>query len=343
MSSSRTPGGRARQSGLGTPGRVGAAQGPTQKPTVPMFADGSSAPLRHAPRKKKGTGEKLPAPCTPATIPAHWETVKVGEKPKPKQLNPVSEVPDFEKWRKTRKHDLPQIVEVRPAPSGGAATPMPLQQPGGMTPFLPRVDAPVVKAPENDAMIPLFKQEGDVTPFMGNAGQAIGVASTTASVMHLAPGAETPRVAFTPGSASAQAAAGSSPQEILSPGIASTLGTASASVWAPGAETPRITASTFGEETPRLGGYFGEETPRIAYPVGVTPTAGGQSRTGDKEKLPNEHLQSMAGAMTPQVGLPPLAPPLSGGAETPRLDQSGLSGDATPFLGGMTPALPRSG
>jgi hypothetical protein len=189
-------------------------------------------------------------------------------------------------------------------------------------------------------MTPLFKQEGDLTP-IGNAGQANGGASTTASVMHLAPGAETPRVAFTPGSVSVHAAAGSSPQDAPTPGIASTP---SASVWAiPGAETPRITDSTFGEETPRVGGYFGEETPRIAYPVGVTPTAGGQSLKGDKEKPPNEHLQSMAGAMTPQVGLPPLAPPLSGGAETPRLDQSSLGGDVTPFLGGMTPALPRSG
>merc|ERR1712190_9337 len=89
-----------------------------------MGADGSTCILRHAPRKRKRTGEPLPAPTTPAVRPSHWKNPAPGEKPPPP---PEDLVPDFYKWRK--------LYMSRPAPMSaqmGGATPMQ----GDMTPFL---------------------------------------------------------------------------------------------------------------------------------------------------------------------------------------------------------------
>jgi len=80
-----TPNAIMGHSGLSTPGygqrqlqlqqqqqQQQAAERMKKRPAVPTFSDGTSAPLRHAPRRQKGTGEKLPAPSTPAPVPQHW-------------------------------------------------------------------------------------------------------------------------------------------------------------------------------------------------------------------------------------------------------------------------------
>merc|ERR1719343_784018 len=92
-----------RLAGLSTPQPAQYVMQPVyafEKPPLPTFSDGEVCNLRHAPRKRKGTGEALPAPSTPATVPKHWNNPAPGEKPKPKPEEPV---PDFNQWRKIRK------------------------------------------------------------------------------------------------------------------------------------------------------------------------------------------------------------------------------------------------
>lgn len=89
---------------------------PVERAEIPTFSDGEICSLRHAPRKRMGTGEKLAAPATPATIPKHWNNPAPGEKPRPPPEEPV---PDFNKWRKIRKtanSDLQQLQQQQPMP-----------------------------------------------------------------------------------------------------------------------------------------------------------------------------------------------------------------------------------
>jgi len=125
-----------RMSGLSTPQpgqrymqQQAAAPAPVfERAQIPTFSDGEVCSLRHAPRKRMGTGEKLAAPATPASIPKHWNNPAPGEKPKPPPEDPV---PSFNKWRKIRKSG-----EARAVP-GGDAQDSAVGQPAPMTPGLP--------------------------------------------------------------------------------------------------------------------------------------------------------------------------------------------------------------
>lgn len=86
-------------------------------PQPSIFSDGTTAKSRYAPRKVKGTGEKLPVPMTPAVTPAHWTAPKVGEAAK-KVHDPV---PTFDRWRKETKNG-----KIKPTPiSVTSSTPAP--------------------------------------------------------------------------------------------------------------------------------------------------------------------------------------------------------------------------
>merc|ERR1712039_272594 len=114
------------------------------KPTT--FSDGSECTLRHAPRKKKGTGEKLPVPMTPASAPTHWTNPQMGQPPKPP---PEDLVPDFNKWHKAKK------IKQSPRKARPGVTPgLPAHSAAPQTPGLP-------------PMKPIVGSHGDVTPFIG--------------------------------------------------------------------------------------------------------------------------------------------------------------------------------
>lgn len=106
-----TPG-AANRMAPGTPGPANPGSVPMvpqqpkpYKPPTPMFSDGSSAPLRHAPRRKRGTSERLPAPSTAAAVPVHWTTVAPGEA---KPAAPQDPILAFRDWQK----EQPRIIGI---------------------------------------------------------------------------------------------------------------------------------------------------------------------------------------------------------------------------------------
>lgn len=142
-------------------------RGPVQAQT---WSDGSIIELRHAPRRKKGTAEKLPAPGTPATIPQHWlgKITPAGEKPKPV---PRDEVPDFGTWKTSRLRERRKEVRVVGATLAGE-TPVPTQPAVPGTPGLAPM-APIVKAPDYGTFTPAEQAPfGEETPLMPRASHA---------------------------------------------------------------------------------------------------------------------------------------------------------------------------
>lgn len=183
-----------------SPGTPGALQQQSQMALpyekVPVFSDGSDATLKHAPRRKTSTGEKVPAAsiCIQARPPERWKdkvVVTAGSKKKKIQVS-EEPIPDFEEWRKNhRRKERPRVVE-KPAqqvpyqpfmeaaptatrlpskkeemmtPAGqGDMTPAPDLQ--GETPRLPPGDTPRmpgVETPGLGAETP-FPFGGDETP-----------------------------------------------------------------------------------------------------------------------------------------------------------------------------------
>merc|ERR1712039_953333 len=154
------------------------------KPTT--FSDGTECTLRHAPRKKKGSGEKLPVPMTPAIAPKHWTNPQMGESKKPPPEEPV---PDFNKWHKTK-----QLEEKKAARTPARRTTTPSFTPG-FSAQLASPQTPGLPPMKSDASHP-----GDVTPFLGVTGDLLPGGQTP--VMHgangtpgmLPDGAPAPRV-----------------------------------------------------------------------------------------------------------------------------------------------------
>lgn len=134
-----------------------AAQAEMQAPAarVPTFSDGSECTSRHAPRKKRGTGEKLPAPIMAFSKPTHWTNPEMGEKARPPPEEPI---PDFNKWRKIRKNE-------GGAAAGGIKGMTPAFT-SGVTPMHPQMVPP--QTPGLPARQPLSGgRYSDVTPFLG--------------------------------------------------------------------------------------------------------------------------------------------------------------------------------
>eukprot|EP00933_Yihiella_yeosuensis_P006191 TRINITY_DN110879_c0_g1_i1.p1 TRINITY_DN110879_c0_g1~~TRINITY_DN110879_c0_g1_i1.p1 ORF type:complete len:445 (+),score=112.29 TRINITY_DN110879_c0_g1_i1:63-1397(+) len=268
--------------GLSTP--VAAPRGAPGTPMVPgtvyrrpsTFSDGSVCTLRHAPRRKKGTGERLPAPGTPAIIPAHWNNPAAGEPAKPPPKDPI---PDFKRWQEERTKAL--AITSGPnkglKPANDTDTPVPtLPEPG--TPGLPSLQ---VKAQEffgaetpllqggitpvmggMTPMLPAAGRGGEMTPFLGETPRQYG-------------GEETPQVAFNPGP-NAKVPAGSLYGEMTPVG---------------GAVTPRLATK---QETQWLTKQEGSSTPGGMTPqfqVGATPLMG----------LSGEVTPMLPGAMTPAL------------------------------------------
>lgn len=314
-----TPNAIMGHSGLSTPGygqrqlqlqqqqqQQQAAERMKKRPAVPTFSDGTSAPLRHAPRRQKGTGEKLPAPSTPAPVPQHWSNPPPAT---PAPAAPEEPVPTFDKWRRIHKNDVVWMSR-KPAPpvdlSAGAAP---------QTPGLPML-APVVQAPDEglqEAPTPMdFVKEEAPTPMHPLSGQETPV---------LAPAGATGTMPVAP------QAIGYGYKE-LPPSMAG--------------ETPLLYPRA-GEETPHVSQLLprypaGSEDPKHEGPKYEDSKDEGTPAMSGAGSVPV--CPTRPGHFDDDTALFPLSAPLQ---DTPHLQPGGaqefIPGMETPLLGGMTPHL----
>lgn len=173
-------------SGLNTPGAGSGFANQVQATFAPArstfqmkdltWADGSQITLRYAPRRDRDTGEKLPAPMTPASIPSHWAKVtRAGAKAKPPPKDPV---PDFSQWKKERRKEVREVGTLRPGQTPVPQGVRPAPMSGGATPLLGGSSA-TAKAQFADATpvlagsMPFTQpkvQDGEATPFLWGQG-----------------------------------------------------------------------------------------------------------------------------------------------------------------------------
>lgn len=241
-----------------------------QQPTaMQTWSDGSRIQLRHAPRRQKGTKDRLPVPGTPASVPMHWmEKTRAGHMPKPE---PKETVPDFGTWKKDsaqRRRDRirASLYGDRPV---GAATPVPVQPvpaTPGMLPMRRHADRQMKMelSGEDTPYVP-SRQGGDATPVMPQAdGTPFFLGHRQQPVpQHPLGGDTTP---FLP-----------RPNGDMTP-IGLRQG---------GDETPIVAVGMSGEDTPYI-----PFTPNAEQVAGITPMHGG---------FMTPQAMVTAGYMTPQV------------------------------------------
>lgn len=146
------------------------------------WSDGSKLELRHAPRRQKGTSERLPAPGTPATIPVNWvgKVNPVGAKPKPPSREPI---PDFGTWKrrseKREKREKLGLTGVFPGKKNSTFGPI-LWPTQPNTAVQPLQDAP--SQPFEAQAAPLHAQVADAWPMLPQQGDETPVTMRQASV-----------------------------------------------------------------------------------------------------------------------------------------------------------------
>lgn len=270
-----------------------------------LFSDGSDAALRHAPRKKRLTGEKLAVSCVhPAKIPESWsrKTLNIaGVKKKVKKAEAEDLIPSFASWRKNKRKHKAKLVSVRPAT---------LEQVKGIDrpidwSLLHMAGAVKEKKTQEVKMNEMTPAPGDMTP--APEGETPGL--PPAETPHM-PGVETPGFG----------------QETPLPGGEDT----------PGVPTlPPVEVGSKEENTPIPG--MGDQTPI------VIPTLPGRGDLKNKIKV--EGATPMTGQETPFPGeetprVPHTMPDTEEGQQTPIPGEETPGVPRTEEREGETPMMP---
>jgi len=288
------------------------------QPKLDIFGDGREVFLKYAPRRRRGTGEKLPAPGTKVNKPAHWTTVAAGRKDVQQKAVVADAVPLFDQWRKTRRKEGARIVGTRkPGEKEPAAPSKDFQAArkfsgakAGMVFKLGSLGLGYYKdhaaPPKEEPVLRQMHSATDMTPMMGAPRMGEG------ETPRFPAGLETPRL--------------------------------------PGVETPGF---GLGGETPLPGG---DMTPRVPADTVWTKEAGDSTpipsiagfgkakesltpmgRADDTPMLP------ALGAETPMLPMGADTPMLPQGADTPMLPHQGADTPMLPHQGAETPRLPPQG